>query len=215
MADETDAGKGEDETEESADEAAEEESADEAAEGESADEAAEGESADEAAEEEADDIEEEEGAEEEAPARGKKKLIVIAALLLAVLGGSGGAYFMGFFDAFLGEEEKKTVAVIDLGEPVLHEFPLIKADMKTGECKSPLLKTLLVVQLADEDLKRLQSMELRIMDQVTQYLRDLERQEMVGRKGAEKLRFDTTRIINTLMAPSKIHAVIFKEFILQ
>ncbi len=201
MAEETDAGKGEDKTEESADETAE------------------GESADEAAEEESDDIEEEEeteeGAEEEAPARGKKKLIVIAALLLAVLGGGGGAYFLGFFDAFLGGEEKKTVAVIDLGEPVLHEFPLIKADMKTGKCTSPLLKTLLVVQLADNDLKRLQSMELRIMDQVTQYLRDLERQEMMGKKGAEKLRFDTTRIINTLMAPSKIHAIIFKEFILQ
>ncbi len=210
MADETDAEKGEDETEESADETAEEESADEAAEEESADEAA---------EEDAEDLEEEEeaeeGAEKAAPAGGKKKLIVIAVLLLAVLGGGGGAYFMGFLDAFLGEEEKKTVAVIDLAKPVLHEFPLLKADMKTGKCKSPLMKTLLVVQLADEDLKRLQSMELRIMDQLTQYFRDLERHEMEGRKGAEKLRFDTTRIINTLMAPSKIHAIIFKEFILQ
>ena len=211
MADEPDTGNGEEETEEVAEEATEEaaEDAEEEAEEEGEDE---GEDEDYPLEDELEDGQE---GEPGAKKGGRKKLIVIAALLLAVLGGSGGAYFLGFLDAFLGEEEKKTVAVIDLGKPVLHEFPLIKADMKTGKCKSPLLKTLLVVQLSKDDLKRLQSLELRIMDQVTQYLRDLERQEMEGRKGAEKLRFDTTRIINTLMAPSRIHAIIFKEFILQ
>ena len=141
-------------------------------------------------------------------------IAAIATLLLLIFG-VGGAYFLGFLDPYLGEEDKKTVANIMLDRPVLHEFPLLKADMKTGKCKSPLLKTVLMVQLGGADLKCLQSLELRIMDQVTQYLRDLERHEMEGKQGAERLHTNITRLINALMAPSKIHAVIFKEFILQ
>ncbi len=204
MAEDTDAEKGEKETEEATEEAAEE--------------AAEGEG--EEREEEEEEEEEEEDEEEAAPARGKagkKKLISTAAgfFLLVVLVGGPAAYFLGFFDPYLGEEDKKNVANIMLDRPVIHEFPLLKADMKTGKCKSPLLKTILMVQLGGANLKRLQSLELRIMDQVTQYLRDLERHQMEGKKGAERLRTDITRMINTLMAPSKVHTVMFKEFILQ
>ncbi len=193
MAEDTDAEKGEKETEEAAEEEAEEEG---------------------------EEGEEEEDEEDAAPARGKagmKKLIATASgfFLLVVLVGGPAAYFLGFFDPFFGEEDKKTVASIMLDRPVIHEFPVLKADMKTGKCKSPLLKTKLAVQLGGANLKRLQSLELRIMDQVTQYLRDLERHQMEGKKGAEMLRTDITRMINTLMAPSKIHAVMFKEFILQ
>ena len=71
-------------------------------------------------------------------------------MLLLIFGG-GGAYFLGFLDTYLGEEDKKTVANIMLDRLVLHEFPLLKADMKTGKCKSPLLKTVLMVQLGGAD----------------------------------------------------------------
>ncbi|NQU62592.1 MAG: flagellar basal body-associated FliL family protein [Rhodospirillales bacterium] len=147
---------------------------------------------------------------------GKKKIIIIAAALVVVLGGgAGGAYFLGIFDSLLGIEKPSKTAVLDLGAPVFHEFPQLKADLKVGGCKSPLLKATFVVQLAKPDLKRLKSLELRVLDAVTQYLRDHERQEFVGKKGAEKLRGETVRLINKLIAPSQIHAVIFKEFIVQ
>ena len=138
MAEDTDTEKGEQETED----APEEETAEE--------------EATEDAEEDAGDIEEEEDAEEEtedAPARGKGRMINIAAIatLLLLIFGGGGAYFLGFLDPYLGEEDKKTVANIMLDRPVLHEFPLLKADMKTGKCKSPLLKTVLMVQLGGAD----------------------------------------------------------------
>jgi len=147
---------------------------------------------------------------------GKKKLIIIAvAVVMALGGGAGGAYFLGLFDSLLGIEKPSRTAVLDLGAPVSHEFPQLKADLKTGKCRSPLLKTTFVVQLSKPDLKRLQSLELRVLDAVTQYLRDHEREEFVGIKGAEMLRGETVRLINKLMAPSQIHAVIFKEFIVQ
>lgn len=146
----------------------------------------------------------------------KKKLIIIAAAgLVLILGGAGGAYFAGLFDFLLGAKGPSQIAVIDLGKPVMHEFPQIKADLKTGRCRSPLLRTTFVVQMRDKDLKRVQAMELRITDAVRSYLRDRERSDLVGRAGEEKLRFDTTQIINNLIAPAKIDGILFKEFVLQ
>jgi len=160
----------------------------------------------------------EEGQEEDdAPAKkgGPKKIMIIAAVVVVLLGGgAGGAYFAGLFDP-LFKEKGSRMAFLNLGAPELHQFPLLKADLRTDKCKSALLKAVMVVQLAGEDMKRLQSLELRVLDGVTQYLRDKERHELVGRKNAEKLRSDIIRIINTLMAPSTIQAVFFKEFILQ
>ncbi len=161
------------------------------------------------------------GEEEDAEAGGgkkggKKKLIIIAAaVLVLVLGGGGGAYFAGLFDSQPGAKGPTRIAVIDLGKPVMHEFPQIKADLKTGKCRSPLLRTTFVIQLRSKDLKRVQAMELRISEEVRSYLRDRERSELVGRKGEERLRFDTTKIINKLIAPSQIDAILFKEFVLQ
>lgn len=147
---------------------------------------------------------------------GKKKLIIIAAaVLVLILGGGGGAYFAGLFDSQPGPKGPTRIAVINLGKPVMHEFPQIKADLKTGKCRSPLLRTTFVIQMRDKDLKRVQAMELRISDAVRSYLRDRERSELVGRKGEERLRFDTTQIINKLIAPSQIDAILFKEFVLQ
>ena len=157
---------------------------------------------------------EDDDGEDKKPA--KKKLIIIAAAgLVLILGGAGGAYFAGLFDSLLGAKGPSQIAVIDLGKPVMHEFPQIKADLKTGKCRSPLLRTTFVVQMRDKDLKRVQAMELRITDAVRSYLRDRERSDLVGRAGEERLRFDTTQIINNLIAPSKIDGILFKEFVLQ
>ncbi len=199
MAEETDGEKGEEETEDAAEETKEGEG-------------------EEGGGEEGEGEEGEEGAAPAGGKGGKKKLIINVAggvFLLVVLVGAPALYFLGFLDPYLGEEDKKTVASVMLDRPIIHEFPLLKADMKTGRCKSPLLKTKIMVQLGGSDLKRLQSLELRIMDQTTQYLRGLERHEMEGRQGAERLRSNITDIINALMAPSKIHTIMFKEFILQ
>ena len=167
-----------------------------------------------AGEEEAEEEAEEDS--EEGKKGDKKKLIIIAAtVLVLILGGGGGAYFAGLFDSEPGAKEPTRIAVIDLGKPVMHEFPQIKADLKTGKCRSPLLRTTFVLQMRSKDLKRVQAMELKITEAVRSYLRDRERSELVGRKGEERLRFDTAQIINTLIAPAQIEGILFKEFVLQ
>lgn len=169
--------------------------------------------------EEAEEAEETEEAEESAEdgeaskKGGKGKLIaIIAAALVVVLGAGGGAaYFFGLFEKTDGSK----MVVIELGAPVIHELPMIRADLKTGRCRSPLLRTVFAVQLGSVDLPRLKSMGILIEDAVRTHLRDQERQDLVGRAGTEKLRTDITNIINKLIAPARIHALIFKEFLVQ
>lgn len=166
-------------------------------------------------EETEEEAEEDESAEDGEAGKkgGKGKLIaIIAAALVVVLGAGGGAaYFFGLFEKTGGSR----IAVIDLGEPVIHELPIIKADLKTGRCRSPLLRTIFAVQLGSNDLPRLKTMGILIEDAVRTHLRDQERQDLVGKAGTEKLRVDITRIINNLIAPARIHALIFKEFLVQ
>lgn len=158
-----------------------------------------------------------EGEDGEAEKSGKGKLIAIVAVALVLLlgGGGGAAWYFGVFDSMLGKKEGSKVATIDLGVPVRHELPMIKADLKTGSCKSALVRTVIVVELGSKDLERMEAMQLRITDSISTYLRDYERQDMVGKKGSDKFRLDTTRIINNMIAPSRIQSLIFKEFIVQ
>ncbi len=153
----------------------------------------------------------------EAEKSGKGKLIaIIAAVLVLLLGGGGGAaWYFGLFDSASEKKGGSKVAVIDLGVPVRHELPMIKADLKTGRCKSALVRTVIVVEIGSKDLKRMEAMQLRITDAISTYLRDYERQDMVGKKGSDRFRLDTTRIINNMIAPSRIQSLIFKEFIVQ
>ena len=167
-------------------------------------------------EEDEDDEESGEGKKGGSAGKGKMMIIIGAAAVVVLVGGGAGAYFAGLFDSLLGKEPTgMKMASIELGVPVIHDLPLIKADLKTGRCRAPFLKTVVSVELGSNDLARLQAVEARITDGVRTYLRDQERQDMVGKQGTDRLRFDITRIINNLIAPAKINAVIFKEFLVQ
>jgi len=153
----------------------------------------------------------------EVPEKGsKKKLIAIIGLAVLVLAGGGGAaYYLGLLDSLLGKEMGSKVAVLELGAPVRFELPMIKADLKTEKCSSALVRTVIVLEVDSQDVERMEAMKLRIMEGVSTYFRDVERQELVGRKGSDKFRYDTTRIINNMIAPARIHSLIFKEFVIQ
>jgi len=147
---------------------------------------------------------------------GKGKLIAIIAIAVVVIAGGGAAaYFTGLLDPLLGRKAGSKVATIDLGTPVTHQLPQIKADLKTGKCSAPLIRTTIVIQLASTDLPRLQTAELRVVDSIRAHLRDQERQQMVGKAGTDKLRVDLTNIINNVIMPARIQSILFKEFVLQ
>ena len=147
---------------------------------------------------------------------GKGKLIAIIAIAVVVIAGGGAAaYFTGLLDPLLGRKAGSKVATIDLGTPVTLQLPQIKADLKTGKCSAPLIRTTIVIQLNSTDLPRLQGSELRVIDSIRAHLRDQERQQMVGKAGTDKLRADLTNIINNAIQPAQIQSILFKEFVLQ
>lgn len=146
----------------------------------------------------------------------KGKLIAVIAIAVVVIAGGGAAaYFTGLLDPLLGRKAGSKVATIDLGTPVTHQLPQIKADLKTGKCSAPLIRTTIVIQLASTDLPRLQTSELRVVDSIRAHLRDQEREQMVGKAGTDKLRVDLTNIINNVIMPARIQSILFKEFVLQ
>lgn len=161
-----------------------------------------------------DDDDDEDGPKKKIP---KKKLILIAvsALLGLLILGGGLAFALGWLDPILGIEEEVKSAEVELGAPVSFPLPQIKADLKTGLCRSPFLRISIIVQLSDSDLERLQASQDRITDQIITHLRDQERQDLAGREGSDQLRFDLVNIINHAIKPARIHGVIFKEFVLQ
>jgi flagellar FliL protein len=135
-------------------------------------------------------------------------------LALLILGG-GGAFMLGLLDPLFGIEREKTKLEIDLGVPVRHPLPVIKADLKTGRCRSPFLRVEVVVQVNKNDVDLLIDNETAIVDRVRSHLREQERQDLVGKAGTDKLRFDLVNIINQVIAPARVHGILFKDFLLQ
>lgn len=149
------------------------------------------------------------------PAKRSKLPLIIGGVVVLLLVAGGAGWVSGLLPHLLGIPVEQKEARIDLGEPTTYELPVIKADLKTGACRAPFLRTQIVVQLLPKDLPRLQEMQTRVVDQIVAYLREVERQELVGKDGTERLRFDIVRIINREIAPASVQTVLFKELLLQ
>ena len=167
--------------------------------------------------EDIDGIDDEGDGKEKPKKASKKKLMMIGGgglLALLILGG-GGAFMLGLLDPLFGIEREKTKLELDLGVPVRHPLPVIKADLKTGRCRSPFLRVEVVVQVNKNDVDLLVDNETAIVDRVRSHLREQERQDLVGKAGSDKLRFDLVNIINQVIAPARVHGILFKDFLLQ
>ena len=147
--------------------------------------------------------------------KGKKLIVMIAGVLVVILAGGTTTYFLGYLDPILSTKPGKQLAELSLGSPTTHELPRFKADLKTGRCRAPSLRTVIVISLNSQHLSALQESETKVLDQVQMHLRDQERQDLVGKAGTDNLRFDIANIINNIIAPAQISTVLFKEFLLK
>ena len=147
--------------------------------------------------------------------KGKKLIVMIAGVLVVLLAGGTTTYFLGYLDPILGTKPGKQLAELSLGSPTTHELPRFTADLKTGRCRAPSLRTVIVISLNSQHLSALQEAETTVLDQVQMHLRDQERQDLVGKAGTDNLRFDIANIINNIIAPAQISTVLFKEFLLK
>lgn len=155
---------------------------------------------------------------------GKGKLIaIILVALIVVLGGAGGGlFYLGFLDSMLGIEHEDLDAKaeggdkpLDLGTPIYHEMSEFVADLKTNECRAPFLKLSLTIQIDQADQAVLIEREPKIIDRILRHLREQERQDLVGKAGAESLRAEVLLIIDATIKPAKVQNVLFRSMILQ
>ena len=69
--------------------------------------------------------------------------------------------------------------------------------------------------VSEPDMARLQEVETQVVDAFQAFLRDHERQDLVGKAGTDKLRQGFLRILNTALEPAQARNVLFREILLQ
>ena len=158
------------------------------------------------------DIDEAEGASAGLKRKWPLKLIaIVAAALLVLIAGGTGAYFL-----FSGKKEEK-VAQAPLKPVAFFELPDVLVNLaSTGGDRVQYLKIKIVLELPDVTLStQIQPVLPRLMDTFQTYLRELRPTDLEGSAGLYRLRDELTRRVNTMLAPNRINAVLFKEIVVQ
>ncbi|HIC29759.1 MAG TPA: flagellar basal body protein FliL [Rhodospirillales bacterium] len=173
--------------------------------------------------EEDEDLEGEDGEDDDKPGSSKKVLIIVGVVLLLAVGGFAAAYFTGLIDPVIawitGAEEKEQ----EEGQEGVRSvdavfFPLeeVIVNLNTGGRKSSFLKIRISLELENSgDIKRVETVMPRIMDNFQAYLRELRIEDLKGAAGMYRLREELLSRVNTAVAPVKVHDVLFKEMLVQ
>jgi flagellar FliL protein len=173
--------------------------------------------------EDGEDLDGEGGEDSEKSGGTKKILIIVAVFLLLVVGGFAGAYFTGLLDPVIAwitggeveknpEEEKKEASI----NAVFFPLEEIIVNLNTGGRKSTFLKVKVNLELADAgDIKRIEAVMPRIMDNFQVYLRELRIEDLKGSAGMYRLREELLTRVNLAAAPAKVNDVLFKEMLVQ
>lgn len=178
---------------------------------------------DKGAEEETDGEGDEELEEDGAPKKlSGKRLILFIVLPIVLLGGIGAAVFLtGLADPLLGgdpgdgevaEEEE----VVDAGPPVYFDLPQMLVNLNSTGRKSNFLKIVVSLELpSEEEIKRLEEVMPRVVDNFQVYLRELRVEDLRGSAGLYRLREELLLRVNTAIQPAYVNDVLFKEMLVQ
>ena len=163
-----------------------------------------------------------EGAAEAAPKKRKfsgKKIVlffVLPVLLLLMTG--AGIYFSGLADPFLGgdEAENELLAQEPEGPPAFFDLPDMLVNLNSTGRKTNYLKISVSLELASEqDLKALEQVLPRIIDNFQVYLRELRIEDLRGSAGLQRLREELLLRVASAAQPAVVKDVLFREMLIQ
>ena len=150
-------------------------------------------------------LDEEDGEGASSGRGGKKKLVIIlllvTVLLVALIG--GGLFMSGLLDPLLGVEEGEEGAetVIAKGQ-FYYKFEDMTVNLVSSGKKSRFFKLSLTVAVTQEaDVSVMESLSPRVMDNVTQYLRELKPEEMAGSANFHRVHKNVQLRVRTAVAP--------------
>lgn len=170
------------------------------------------------------DYDEDEDGEGSSKLGGKKKLLIlIGVALLVVVGGAAAAYFTGLMDPLTrmlsGDDGSSEAAGGDgtiVGSVVFHDLPELLVNLNTGGRKSIFLKIRVSLELENaEDIKKVDEVMPRVIDNFQVYLRELRVEDLKGSAGMYRLREELLTRVSAAAAPAKVNDVLFKEMLVQ
>jgi len=170
------------------------------------------------------------GAEE--PKKNKLKLILMIAVpLILLLGGGAGLYFTGMLDKYLGKGETAEAgkdgehAAGKEGEgkegehaadAAFLKIPDMIVNLSSADGQSRFLRLSVQLELANEaDMKAVEKVLPRVVDQFQTYLRELRVQDLRGSKGMYRLQMELLSRVNEAAAPIQVKDVLFQEILIQ
>ncbi len=150
----------------------------------------------------------------------KKKKLLIILLPVLLLAGGAGAYFAGVIPG--GKEEAVKKAALEkpkekVKKYVFYELPDIVVNLSSRtRGSSSYLKIKINLELDDKkDIKRIESLLPRIIDNLQVYLRELRIEDIQGSEGLYRLREELLHRVNTAAEPARINDVLFAEMLMQ
>jgi flagellar FliL protein len=143
----------------------------------------------------------------------KLKLMIAAAAVLLVVVVVAATWFLFFRHS--GEEMHAEAAPAK--PPVFLEVPdmLVNLSGSPGE-RVQYLKVRIVLEVKEErQLEAIKPAMPRLTDIFQIYLRELRAGDLNGSAGLFRLKEELTRRVNTVISPSQVNAVLFKEIVIQ
>jgi flagellar FliL protein len=159
-----------------------------------------------------------EGAAAEKPKSNAMMIIIIIVVLL--MGGVAAFLFLTpMGKKMIGKHEdpahQEAVAPKDL---VFFPMPELLVNLATAQKvkKPPFLRLVLKLELGNpEDLKNIELVKPRIIDQFQIFLRELRAEDLQGSAGLQRLREELLSRANSVSAPIKIRDVLFEVMLIQ
>ena len=146
------------------------------------------------------------------PKRSKLRLAILVAVPLLLIGGGASGYFF-----FLKPKPEEKTAVPAPKPAAFFDIPEVMVNLaSTGTERSQYLKVKIVLELSDPALaQQITPLMPRVMDTFQVFLREMRPADLEGSAGLFRLKEELTRRVNLAIAPGRINAVLFKEFIVQ
>ncbi len=115
--------------------------------------------------------------------------------------------------ALPAEKGGARAVTVAIGSTSYHPLPDLVADLKTSGSRSHYLQLAAVLEVPDEALARLRAEETRILSDVQTRLRELQREDLAGAAGLERVRRDIVEVVDRHIAPARASGVLFTKFL--
>ena len=170
----------------------------------------------------------------------KKKIILILVPVLLLVGGGAGLYFSGMLDKLLGKEHPASEASKDghkegesegkkeeggkegekkegegVAGPAFLKVPDLIVNLNSDGQPRYLRLSIQLEMKNDEDMKSVEKVLPRVIDQFQTYLRELRIQDLRGSKGMYRLQMELLSRVNAAASPVEVKDVLFQEILIQ